>query len=68
MVCRDLMATIIALSIRSGAGLLTFLWYIGIQLEITCPSLIAGIALCVVLELHGTVLLAIQPDGKALVI
>ena len=51
-----------------GAGLLAFGWYVGIKFETFCPGLVAGIVLSVVLKLHGAAFLAIQPNGKALVI
>ena len=62
------MATIVTVPVTPGAGLLAFGWYVGIKFETFCPGLIAGVVLSVVLKLHGTALLAIQPDGKTLVI
>jgi len=62
------MAAVVTLPVTLGAGLLASGWDIMIKLEITCPGLVSGVVLGVVLELHCAALLAVQPDGKTLVI
>ena len=62
------LATVLTLPVTLCAGLLAFGWNIGIKLEILGSGLVSVIVLGIVLELHCAALLAIQPDGKALVI
>jgi hypothetical protein len=68
MVGRHLVATVVAMPVTLCAGLLAFGWNIGVKLEIFGSGLVPGVVLGVVLEFHGSAFLAIQPDGKALVI
>jgi len=63
-----LVAMVVTLPVTLGASLLAFGWNIGIKFEILGPGLVAGVMLGVVLELYSAAFLAIQPDGKTLVI
>jgi len=64
MVGRYLVATVVALPVTLCAGLLAFGWNIRIKFKIFGSGRVADVTLGVVLELHCTVFLAIQPDCK----
>jgi len=61
-------ATVVALPVTLCAGLLAFGWNIRIKFKIFGSGRVADVTLGVVLELHCTVFLAIQPDCKTLII
>ncbi len=68
MICRNQMASVIALAIAFCRSLLAVRWHIRVEKKPATAFKASGIVLCVIPEFNGTAPTAIKPEAKAFII